>query len=47
MYCKIWGFPKILGPFLRVPRIKAIVFGIYIGVPFFLGTYDFDPNSAT
>ena len=47
MCCKIWGFPKIMGPFLRVPIIQAIVFGDLYWGSLILGTYDFDPNSAT
>ena len=34
----IWGFPKIGGPFLGVPRIRTVVLGVYIGVPLFRGT---------
>ena len=33
-----WGFPKIRGTFLRVPIIRIIVFGVYIGVPLFWET---------
>ena len=34
----IGGFPKIRGTLLGVPRIRTIVFGVYIGVPLFWET---------
>ena len=37
------GFPKIRGTILGVRIIRAIVFGLYIGVPF-LGNYNIMPS---
>ena len=38
-YPNVWGFLKLGVPFWGFPIIRIIVFGVYIGVPLFLGNY--------